>query len=258
MRKHMLSHDIYFQALGMASLPPTTDKIERDKNMTVLTFNCVSKAGETLRELHIKDVIIAGWTGRDRDAVEAHIVELEELGVKRPSTVPCYYFVTDDRLTQRENIQVLGYESSGEVEFFVLNDGEQLWVGLGSDHTDRKVEAYDITVSKQICSKPISRTLWPLDEVREHWDQLEMRSWRNEHGTDVLYQKGKVASMLEPAALLERFKETCGRTLEPGMLMFCGTLAAIGGIQYTDRLTLELHDPQLQRQIRFSYTMANI
>lgn len=226
--------------------------------MTTLTFNCVSKAGESLREFQIKDVIIAGWTGRDRDAVEKHIVELEELGVKRPTTVPCYYFVTDDRLCQREDIQVLGVESSGEIEFFILNDGERLWIGIGSDHTDRKVEAYDITVSKQICSKPVGHTLWPLDEVLDHWDQLELRSWRNDFGTDVLYQEGKVTSMLAPETLLEHFEETCGLSFEPGMLMFCGTLAAIGGIQYTDRLTLELNDPKLQRKIRFSYEMRYI
>ncbi|MBZ9784998.1 DUF2848 domain-containing protein [Pseudomonas sp. REP124] len=226
--------------------------------MTTLTFNCVSIMGEELREFQISDVIIAGWTGRDRHAVEAHIVELEELGVKRPATVPCYYFVTDDRLTQDENIQVLGEESSGEIEFFLLNDGERLWVGIGSDHTDRKVEAYDITVSKQICSKPVGRTLWPLDEVREHWDQLEMRSWREDAGSAVLYQQGKVTTMLEPEALLERYATTCAATFEPGTVMFCGTLAAIGGIQYTSRLTLELNDPQLKRSIRFSYQMQSI
>lgn len=231
---------------------------KRDNKMTALTFNCVSRAGEELREFHINDVIIAGWTGRDCDAVEAHIVELEELGVKRPATVPCYYFVTEDRLTQRESIQVLGYESSGEIEFFLLNDGERLWVGIGSDHTDRKVEAYDITVSKQICSKPVGRTLWPLDEVREHWDQLELRSWRDDCGTAVLYQEGKVTTMLAPETLLERFSTTCGVTFEPGMVMFCGTLAAIGGIQYTTHLTLELSDPLLDRTIRFGYQMESI
>jgi len=226
--------------------------------MTALTFNCVSKAGEALREFTIDEVIIAGWTGRDRDAVEAHIRELEELGVKRPDTVPCYYFVTDDRLTQRDCVQLLGQASTGEVEFFLVHDGEQFWVGIGSDHTDREVETYDITVSKQICSKPVGRILWPLNEVREHWDRLELRSWREDNGSDVLYQQGSVTAMLEPEVLLQRYAETSGKAFEPGMLMFCGTLAAIGGIQRTDRLTLELNDPQLQRKIRFSYRMQSI
>lgn len=226
--------------------------------MAELTFNCVSREGEQARRFQVNDVIIAGWTGRDRDAVEAHIVELEELGVKRPATVPCYYLVTDDRLTQQENIQVLGNESSGEAEFFLLNDGGRIWVGIGSDHTDRKVEAYDITVSKQICSKPVASTLWPLDEVREHWDRLELRSWRDEDGEAVLYQQGNVSAMLDPETLIDRYATTCAATFDSGSVMFCGTLAAIGGIQYTSRLTLELNDPVLNRRIRFSYQMRSI
>ncbi|NVK41514.1 MAG: DUF2848 domain-containing protein [Oceanospirillaceae bacterium] len=226
--------------------------------MTTLTFNCVSQDGESQRDFDIDEVIIAGWTGRDRDAVEAHIRELEELGVKRPETVPCYYYVTNDRLSQRDCIQLLGEASTGEAEFFLVHDGEQFWVGIGSDHTDREVEAYDITVSKQICSKPVSRTLWPLKEVRDHWDQLELRSWRNDNGNEVLYQEGRVTAMLEPEALLQRFADTSGKTFKPGMLMFCGTLAAIGGIQHSDKLTLELNDPTLGRRIRFDYRMQSI
>ena len=29
----------------------------------------------------------------------------------------------------------------------------RIFVGLGSDHTDRKVETYSVTVSKQMCDK---------------------------------------------------------------------------------------------------------
>ena len=32
----------------------------------------------------------------------------------------------------------------------------RIFVGLGSDHTDRKVEAYSVTVSKQMCDKPMA------------------------------------------------------------------------------------------------------
>ena len=34
---------------------------------------------------------IAGWTGRNLAALEAHIKELEALGVKRPKSVPIFY-----------------------------------------------------------------------------------------------------------------------------------------------------------------------
>ena len=47
----------------------------------------------------------------------------------------------------------------------------RIFVGTGSDHTDRKVESYSVTVSKQMCDKPIAPVLWDLDDVIGHWDQ---------------------------------------------------------------------------------------
>ena len=40
-------------------------------------------AGAPLSPVEIKQLVIAGWTGRDAAAVQKHIQELEALGVKR-------------------------------------------------------------------------------------------------------------------------------------------------------------------------------
>ena len=50
-------------------------------------------------------------------------------------------------------------ESSGEVEFVLIGWQGRTFVGLGSDHTDRKVESYSVTVSKQMCDKPMASVL---------------------------------------------------------------------------------------------------
>ena len=42
----------------------------------------------------------------------------------------------------------------------LIQSGGTLYVGVGSDHTDRKVETYNITASKQMCDKPIAPELW--------------------------------------------------------------------------------------------------
>ena len=47
-----------------------------------------------------------------------------------------------------------------------------LWVGIGSDHTDREVETYNITVSKQMCEKPMAPVLWALSDVADHWERI--------------------------------------------------------------------------------------
>jgi hypothetical protein len=41
--------------------------------------------------------------------------------------------------------------------------------------------------------------------------------------------------------------------LKPGYAMFCGTLAAKGGIRPAARFTMELEDPVLKRKLRHEY-----
>src|SRR5207302_1600849 len=125
-----------------------------------LSLTLDSRSGASRREVVVSDAVIAGWTGRDAEAVEKHIKELEALGVKRPATTPIFYRVGAARLTIDAGIEVLGETSSGEVEFVLLRTQGALWVGTGSDHTDREVEAYGVSVSKQMCEKPIAPLFW--------------------------------------------------------------------------------------------------
>lgn len=209
--------------------------------------------GTSTRACSIDRLIIAGWTGRDRDKMEAHIAELEALGIKRPETTPVFYRASASRLTSSPEIEVLAGESSGEAEVMVFRDGERLWVGLASDHTDRGVEAYDITVSKQMCDKPCAPTLWSFDDVAPHWDQLVLRSWIEENGTRTLYQEGPLAAMLAPGDLIDR-NLAAGGSFGPGTAMLCGTPPARGGVRRSARFEMSLSDPVLGRSIDHTYT----
>lgn len=51
-------------------------------------------------ETQITQGIVAGWTGRDRAAVDHHIAELADLGVAPPSEVPLFYRVSQSLFTQ--------------------------------------------------------------------------------------------------------------------------------------------------------------
>lgn len=203
----------------------------------------------------INVAVIAGWTGRDRVLVEAHIAELEKLGVKRPRSIPTFYPVSSVRLTTRSSMEALGAESSGEVEFVLLQHDQRLWVGVGSDHTDRRVESYDIGVSKQMCDKPVASTWWALEDVSDHWDRLMLRSYIGSGSEQTLYQEGAVSAMLDPATLLAYYRDS-GGILEEGALMFCGTLPARGGIRPAPRFAMELEDPVSGRSIRHEYAVA--
>lgn len=225
--------------------------------MSELNLVLETLSGETRSRFTPTRAVIAGWTGRDLEALEKHIVELEELGVARPDTIPTFYPVSTSRLTTATSIEVLGGKSSGEIEPLLLNIDGELWIGIASDHTDREVETYHVGVSKQMCDKPMSDKIWPLRDLLDHWDELELRAWRYQDGERVLYQEGKVTAVLSPRDLRARYEEY-GHDFIEGIAMTGGTLAAIGGIVPSERFEMELFDPILNRVIRHAYDIEVI
>lgn len=221
-----------------------------------LTFTVDAQDTTTPLTLAIDQAVIAGWTGRDPVARDKHIAELEAIGIARPASTPIYYRVSARRLTTEDRIEVCGADSSGEAEFVLIGWQGRIFVGCGSDHTDRKVEAYSVTVSKQMCDKVVAPVLWELEEVAKHWDRMILRSHAWIEGQRVLYQEGTLDAMLPVAELVERgFGE--GR-LPDGCAMFGGTFAAKGGIRPADRFEFELEDPVLGRTIRHAYDVITL
>src|SRR5256884_7494842 len=145
--------------------------------------------------LAIDQAVIAGWTGRDPVARDKHIADLEAIGIARPATTPIYYRCSTRRITLEDRIEVSGGDSSGEVEFVLIGWQGRIFVGCGSDHTDRKVESYSVTVSKQMCDKSIAPELWELEDVVDHWDRMILRSFAWIAGKRVLYQEGSLDAM---------------------------------------------------------------
>jgi hypothetical protein len=222
--------------------------------MKELTFEFQAVGRSECRTIAVRDLVIAGWTGRDQHKVQEHIEELRQLGVAPPPSTPCFYRAGVELLTTSAQIDCLGTESSGEAEYFLLVDqGGAWWIGVGSDHTDRKVESYSITVSKQMCPKPIGTTVWRFEDVADHWDGLEIRSWVSEGEARVLYQEGSIAAMRDPRDTVSSYRQA-GCDLTPGTIMFGGTLPVLGGIRAHRRFEMELRDPVRDRAIRHAYT----
>jgi hypothetical protein len=202
----------------------------------------------TERGVAIDALVIAGWAGRDRDAVAHHVAELEAIGVTPPSRTPLFYRGSASLVTQAERIEVVGAETSGEAEAVLVATDDGLMVGLGSDHTDRAAETLSVALSKQLCAKPMARALWRHAEVAAHWDRLVLRSWAEIDGAQVLYQEGTLAELLSDRDLLDAYGP-----LSRGTAMFCGTIPAMGGIRSAARFEMELADPVLGRSLRHGY-----
>jgi len=193
--------------------------------------------------MEYSNLVIAGWTGRDEAQLKKHIMELAEIGVKPPRTTPIFYRVSASLITHASSIQVSGTDTSGEVEFVLLSKPDGLWVTVGSDHTDRKAETIGVSLSKQLCEKPIAREAWKYEEVKPHWDKLVLRSWAD----GKLYQEGAVTAMRSPEDLMGR------HPVKSGWAMFCGTLAAKGGIRPADVFRMELEDPVRKKKLTHEY-----
>lgn len=221
-----------------------------------LTFTVDAQDTTTPLTLAIDRMVIAGWTGRDPVARDKHIAELEAVGIARPASTPIYYRASARRLTMEDRIECTGGDSSGEVEFVLIGWQGRIFVGCGSDHTDRKVEAYNVTVSKQMCDKPIASTLWELEDVIGHWDRMILRSYAFIKGERVLYQEGTLDAMLPVDDLIARGFP--GGKLPDGCAMFGGTFAAKGGIRPADRFEFELEDPVLKRTIKHGYHVVTL
>ena len=196
-----------------------------------------------MAEMRIDELVIAGWTGRDEQALRKHIKELEEIGVKPPKSTPIFYRVAANLFCHATEIQVSGPDTSGEAEFVLIQSANGMQVAVGSDHTDRKAETIGVSLSKQLCAKPVSPASWRYDEVKPHWENLILRSWSDGE----LYQEGPVSAMRTPEDLLGRY------ALKPGWAMFCGTLAAKGGIRPATTFRMELEDPVRRRTLAHEY-----
>ncbi|GGE63303.1 hypothetical protein GCM10011533_14630 [Streptosporangium jomthongense] len=208
-------------------------------------------------EVDVQELIIAGWAGREQAGIDEHIEELKAIGVTPPSTTPLFYRVSADQLTTAETVQVLGSETSGEVEVVLIGSEQGTFVGIGSDHTDRETEAWSVAHSKQVCAKPVGRQVWTLESVIDHWDELKISSYATFDGKEVLYQSGGVTGLLHPADLLKRFglKEP---KLAPGQVMLCGTLPVAGGVRPSKAFRMVLEDPVTGRKLEHFYNIKTL
>ena len=197
-------------------------------------------------------LVVIGYAGRDRAAVEHHIDELAALGVARPPSIPLFMAFSPGLIAQEPSIAVTGANTSGEAEIVVVVDGDEAFVTVGSDHTDRDLEAVHMIASKAVCPKPVAASGWAATSVGDRWESLSLRSRID---GDVLYQDGSAATNLHPLALVAAIPWS-GRP--PGCFVaFTGTVPVIGDIRPSAGFRAELGGPGLP-PIELSYRVETV
>lgn len=224
-----------------------------------MKFTVLGLNGENQQiDFNAVHMINAGYTGRDQAAVRAHIDELKAEGIPAPDKTPTYFTKFVDKLTQTEVFEVLDEtDHSGEAEFVILFDKENVYVGVGSDHTDRKLESVDIPKAKQIYPNTISKELWKLNDVVDHWDDLVIRSWVKVDGEKKLLQEAKLTAMLDATDLIARVKQLLVNPDDTdGLVIYSGTVAALFKAGYSSYFETALEDPILNRKLTSFYNMT--
>ncbi|MBT8359519.1 MAG: DUF2848 domain-containing protein [Deltaproteobacteria bacterium] len=213
-------------------------------------------SSETTRTLIMDGCVAAGYTGRDQASVKEHIEELKKLGVPTPYTIPALYWISPDRLTWQSQIQVVGDQTSPEVEFFIAADSDgTLYVTIASDHTDRELETVSVSKSKQVCDKVLGDKFWCVDDVAEHWNKIEISSRVLHDGNWLAYQVGALERIMHYEDLLLLVKDDDPDINAPGLLS--GTLPIIDGeTRYTSACEMTMTDPILDRSIVKSYEIV--
>jgi hypothetical protein len=93
--------------------------------------------------------------------------------------------------------------------------------------------------------------------MKDHWDQLVLRSWITRNNQQLLYQEGVVTRMLAPEDLIARYTGGSA-TLPAGTAMFCGTMPLLAPIGPAAEFRMELEDPVLGRTLRHRYSTREL
>ena len=228
--------------------------------MRTLNLTVVEADGGRLElEFPVARILDAGFTGKNREGAMKHVEELKAHGVAAPDRIPAYFAVTREMVTTDDEIEVLGDDTSGEVEVVFLFKEDEVYIAVGSDHTDRELEKDSIPKSKVICAKVVSREVWKLADVKPHWERLKLQSWIDVDGKRTLYQEGSLADFLTVDDFLDGVRSVVKDGALDGMVLYMGTMPSLGGeLLFSPTFEGQLSDDVLGRELSFRYSIRPI
>ena len=220
-----------------------------------MKFNVVTKEGTRQEEMELQSLLVVGFAGKDIEKTMEHIHELEAEGIKCPRKVPVLYQCERQILTDKDEIEVIGDKTSGEGEYLILVKDGKIYIGVGSDHTDREMEAVSIHKSKQVCLKPYAKDFWDYEEIKDHFDDIKLVSSQVVDGKTVEYQCGVTSDLLPMQRIMDELKTEVDIN---NSLIYTGTVPLKDGFKFGQEFSCKLVDEKLGREICLSYKVKVI
>ena len=219
-----------------------------------ITFTLHADGKATEMTVMYNQLLAIGYAGRNIAKTMEHIKELEEqLGVPAPKTIPTIFQMSNMLLTQDPDIDFVGNNTCGEVEYIIITQGDEIYIGLGSDHTDRKLESASVPKAKQVCPKPIGHDIWKYSDLKDHWDSIKLNSYQTVDGKEIPYQQGTLADILPVEHLLKELRERIGDVSH--CVIYSGTVPVLNGFQYGENFRCEMIDETLNRSLSMNYNI---
>ena len=211
-------------------------------------------APEAELSFNLNRVLIVGYSGSNTKKIMEHIEELEkELGVPAPKKIPTIFECSREVLTSEPKISFVGDMTSGEAEYLIIKHLNKIYIGLGSDHTDRKLESISVLKSKQVCPKPFSTKLWLYDDIKEYWNNIRLESYQTINNEEILYQKGTLAEILPVEKIIAELENRVGNIEDS--IIFSGTVPLISGFKYGSTFKGKLIDDHKKRSLELKYSI---
>lgn len=206
---------------------------------------------------NLNRVLIVGYSGSNTKKIMEHIEELEkELGVPAPKRIPTIFECSKEVLTSEEEVSFVGDMTSGEAEYLIIKHSNNIYIGLGSDHTDRKLESVSVLKSKQVCPKPFSTNLWLYDDIKEYWNEIRLESYQVINGEELIYQKGTLAEILPVEKIILELESRVGDI--ENCIIFSGTVPLVSGFKYGSSFKGVLIDENKKRNLELNYKVKII
>lgn len=199
----------------------------------------------------------------DPDRVDRMFEELATIGVTRPDTLPMVVPKPPHLQTTDTEIVVNATTTGGELEFVLLPTPDRTYVGVGVDHKDDRIMDRNLHRANSSCPSVLAEEVWLLEDVRDHWDELELSCWTGTGGDRELYQRATLDAFLEPDDLLEAVDAKTTESLV-GTAVWSGTVSTGGDgtvdarpdVSYGDFYAMQLFDPVSDRRLAHQYDVS--